>query len=102
MSLMNLTMKHGRDLGGAKATLDQAVREIQARLGPLIRRVDWDADRARARVEGVGFWVEVRVDTAEVHASGDVPVLGGLLAGGGVQQLVRRAFERGLPGRTAR
>ena len=102
MSLMNLTMKHGRDLVGARTTLEQAVREVQGRCGPLVRRVDWDADRSRARVEGVGFWVEIRVDAAEVHASGDIPALGGLLGGpvgGGLKQILQRTFGPGLPGR---
>jgi hypothetical protein len=103
MSLINLTMKHGRTLDEARASLEQAVRGVQDRFGPLIRRADWDGDRTRVRLEGAGFWVEMRVDAQEVHASGDIPILAGFLGGplgSGIQQIVRTTFEKGLPGRT--
>jgi hypothetical protein len=53
-------------------------------------------------VEGTGFWVEMKVDAQEVHASGDIPIFGGLLGGSvgsGIKQIVKKSFERGLPGR---
>ena len=102
MSLFHLTMKHGRTQDEARAALGQAVRAVQDRFGPLVRRVDWDADRSRVRVEGTGFWVEMKVDAQEVHASGDIPILGGLLGGSvgsGIKQIVKQAFEKGRPGR---
>jgi hypothetical protein len=103
MSLINLTMKHGRTLDEARAALGQSVLAVQDRFGSLIRRVDWESDRSRVRVEGTGFWVEMKVDAQEVHASGDIPILGGLLGGSlgsGIEQIVKKTFEKGLPGRT--
>ena len=102
MSLINMTLKHGRGLDQARGAMDQAVRDLQTRFGPLVRRVDWDADRTKARVEGVGFWVEMRIDAQDVHVAGDVPILGGLLGGplgGGIKQILRKSFPA-LPGRT--
>ena len=104
MPLINMTMKHGRNLGEARAAMEQAVRDLQSRFGLLFRRADWDADRNRVRVEGTGFWIEMRVDPEEVHVSGDVPILGGLLGsplGTGIQQILRKTFDKQLPGRPA-
>ena len=102
MSLISLKMKHGRTLEEARVGLEQAVRDVQARFGPLVRRVEWGGDRSRVRLEGAGFWVEMRVDAQEVVATGDIPALGGILGGPlgtGIKQIVRRTFEKGLPGR---
>ena len=55
---------------------------------------------AEVRLDGVGFWVEMRVDAEAVHVSGDLPVLGGLLGGPmatGLKQIVQRTFQKELP-----
>ena len=103
MSLINMTLKHGRTQDEARAALEQATRDMQSRFGPLIRRADWAPDRNQVRVEGLGFWVEMRVDAHEAHVAGDVPVLGHLLGGplgGGIKQLFRKTFDKALPNRT--
>lgn len=103
MSLIDLTMKHGRTLDEARASLEQSVQGVQSRFGPLIRRANWDPDRSRVRLEGAGFWVEMSVDGQEVHASGDIPALAGFLGGplgAGIKQIVRSTFAKGLPGGT--
>ena len=103
MSLIQMTMKHGRTQDEARTAMEQAVRDLQARFGSMVRRVDWDADRNRVRVEGVGFWAEMKVDAHEVHMSGDAPILGRLLGGPlgtGIKQIMKKSFEKALPGRT--
>ena len=103
MSVINMTMKHGRTLVEARSALEQAVRDLQTRFGPLVRRVDWGEDRNRVRVEGTGFWVEMTVDATEVHGTGDIPLLGGLLGsplGTGIKQIIMGTFKKQLPGRT--
>ena len=34
----------------------------------------------RVKLEGVGFWIELWVDTLAVHVTGDAPMLSRLLA----------------------
>jgi hypothetical protein len=63
-------------------------------------RVEWTADRNRVKLEGVGVWVEMWVDAQNVHATGDIPVLGELLGGplaSGLKKIVQQAFQRELP-----
>lgn len=103
MSLINMTIKHGRSLDEARAAMEQAVHDLQTRFGRMIRRADWGPDRNRVRVEGLGFWLEMKVDPQEAHVSGDVPLLGGLLGsplGTGIKQIMKRSFDKALPGRT--
>lgn len=101
MSLISMTMNHGRSQDEARAAMEQAVRDLQQQFKALVRRADWDADRNRVRVEGIGFWVEMKVDPQQVHVAGDVPVLGKLLGsplGAGIKQIMRRSFDKALPG----
>jgi hypothetical protein len=100
MSLINLSVKHGRTLDEARTRLEAAVTEVHRSFGPMIRRVEWAADRASVRIEGAGFWVEMRVDAQDVHATGDIPLLGGLLGGplaSGLKQIVQQTFQKQLP-----
>ena len=99
MSLINLSVKHGRTLDEARSRLEVAVAEVSRSFGPTIQRVEWAADRHRVRIDGTGFWVELWVDVQEVHARGDIPFLGGLLGGplaSGLKQIVQQAFQKKL------
>ena len=82
MPLNNLSVKHGLTQDEARTHLDKAVSDTRSLFGAMIRQVEWAADRNRVRLDGAGFWVEMWVDGHEVHASGDIPILGGLLGGG--------------------
>ncbi len=100
MPLINLSVKHGRTLDEARTRLEAAVTEVSRSFGPMVRRVEWAADRAGVRIDGSGFWVEMRVDAQDVHATGDIPVLGGLLGGplaSGLKQIVQQTFQKKLP-----
>ena len=102
MGLIQMTMKHGQTQDAARVAMEQAVGDLQTRFGRLVRRADWDADRNRVRVEGVGFWVEMKLDPQEIHMSGDAPILGGLLGGplgGGIKQILQKSLTKALPGR---
>ena len=79
MPLINLTLQHGRTLEEARRHLETAVHQISGQFGTLVRQVEWAADRSRVKLEGAGFWVEMRVDAHAVHATGDIAILGGLL-----------------------
>jgi hypothetical protein len=99
MPLINLTVRHGRTLEEASRRLETAVNEVSGRFGALVRRVDWAADRNRVKVEGVGLWVEMWVDAEAVHATGDIPILGGLLGSqfaSGLNQIVQQTFQKRL------
>jgi hypothetical protein len=57
----------------------------------------WAPDRDRVRLDGTGFWVEMWVDARDVHATGDIPMLAGLLGGrlgAGLTQIVQQTFQR--------
>jgi hypothetical protein len=100
MPLINLTLEHGRTLGEARRHLETAVHQISGRFGSLVRRVQWEADRSRVKLEGVGFWIELSVDAQVVHATGDVPILGGLLGSSlssGLKQILQVTFRKKLP-----
>jgi hypothetical protein len=98
--LLNLTVQHGRTLEEAGRGLEVAVHRVSGQFGALVRRVEWAADRRRVKLEGIGFWVEMWVDAQAVHATGDIPILGGLLGGSltsGLKQIVEQTFQKKLP-----
>src|SRR5262245_47607005 len=100
MPLISLTVQHGRTEEEARRRLETAVREISGKLGAMLRRVEWTADRNRARLEGVGFCIEVWVEGLSVRVTGDAPVLGRLLGsplGSRLRQVVERTFQKKLP-----
>ena len=100
MGLINLSMKHGVTLDQARSHLEEAVGQVGSLFGPMVRRTEWSADRSQVRLDGAGFWVEMRVDDREVHATGDLPALGRLLAGplsSGLTAALRKSFPKSLP-----
>jgi len=100
MPLIKLSLKHGRTLEEARSQLETAVHEVHSRCGALVQQVKWSADHSQVRLDGVGFWVEMWVDAQEVHVSGDLPLLGGLLGGPvatGLKQIVQQTFQKKLP-----
>ena len=101
MPLINLTLEHGRTLEEARRHLETAVNQISNQFGSVVWRVDWEADRSRVKLEGVGFWLEMSVDAQVVHATGDVPILGGILGSSlasGLKQILQLTFQKKLPG----
>jgi hypothetical protein len=101
MPLMTLSVQHGQTVDEARRRLETAVHEITSRFGPLVRRVEWSTDRSQVRLEGIGFWIEMRVDVQAVHVSADLPVLGRLLGGSlttRLKEILQRTFQQKLPG----
>jgi hypothetical protein len=99
MSLINLSVKHGRTLEEARSQLETAVNKVQSQFRALVRRVTWSADRSQVRLDGVGFWVEMWIDAQAVHVSGDMPLLGALLGSPvatGLKQIVQQTFQKKL------
>jgi Putative polyhydroxyalkanoic acid system protein (PHA_gran_rgn) len=98
--MISLTVQHGRSLEEARRRLETAVHELSNQFATMVRRVEWSADHNRVRLEGPGAWVEIWVDALEVHARGDVSILGGMLTGplaSGLKQIVQRTFQKQLP-----
>ena len=92
-------MKHGQSLEEARGRLGMAVDEVRKRFGTVVRKTEWDAGRDRARIEGTGFWIDISVDAQEVHATGDILGLGGLLSGplaSGLKRIVQQTFSKQL------
>jgi hypothetical protein len=99
MSVINLSLKHGQTLEEARGRLDVAVGEVRKLLGNMVQRVAWNAERDRVRIEGTGFWVEMSVDAQDLHATGDIPALAGLLGGpltAGLKRVVQQTFQKQL------
>jgi hypothetical protein len=99
MSLVNLSVKHGRTLEEARSQLEKVVHEVVARFGAMVQRLEWSDDRSRVKMFGTGFEVEIWVDAQEVHLIGDLPFLGKLLAGpflSGVKRIVQDRFQKRL------
>jgi hypothetical protein len=79
---------------------ETAVHEVSTKLGALLRRVEWSADRHRARLDGVGCWIELRIDAEAVHVTCDAPMLGRLLGvpvGSPLKHMIEGTFQKKLP-----
>ena len=99
MRLLDLTVAHGRTQEEARRRLETAVQDVTGRFGAMLRRVECAPDRNRVRLEGVGAWIEMWVDARDVHATGDLAILGELLGGplpAQLRQVVERALQRAL------
>jgi hypothetical protein len=100
MALINVSLKHGVTVDEARGHLAKAVDDSRALFGAMVRSTEWSADRSRVRLDGSGFWVEMWVDPTEVHATGDIPALGGLLLGGplatGLKAVLQKSFPKQL------
>jgi hypothetical protein len=100
MPLINLSVKHGETVEEARTHLKTAVGKVHGQFRTLVRQVAWSADHSRVRLDGVGFWVEMWVDAQEVHASGDIPLLGRLLGTSvatSLKQILQQTFQKKLP-----
>ena len=101
MSLISLSIEHGQSCDQARARLEQAVAETTQRFGPLVRRVEWSADRNRVKIFGPGVQLELWVDAASVHVTGDIPILAQLAGGkllAGLKGILQRTFAGQLSG----
>src|SRR5262245_30322214 len=102
MPLMTLSVQHGHTLDEARRRLETAVADLTSRLGGmLVKWVVWSPDHSQVRLEGVGVWIELRLDEQAVHASVDLPGLGRLLGSSVVRRLkeiLRQTFQQQLPG----
>ncbi len=95
MPLINLSVDHGQTLDVAKAQLAKAVGDTTSAFGALVQRVDWSDGRDTVTLSGRGFEVRMWVDAHKVHATGDLPLLGRLLAKP-FEAIVRKAFPKQL------
>ena len=101
MSLIQLTIKHGRTQAEARQALEQSVKDVYARFGGMIDKVDWSEDRNAVFMSGSGCTADIRVDPVEVHVRGDVPFLAGLLGApviAALKQIVQQNFQKQLAG----
>jgi putative polyhydroxyalkanoate system protein len=97
MPLISVSLAHGQSLEEARRRLETVSTEIADRFG--IRHVEWSADRSRVKLVGAGARVDMWVDVREVHVTGDIPALAGLLSGpmtSGIRQILDQAFRKRL------
>ncbi len=101
-SELNLTVKHHVTQEQARTRLEQAIRDVQARFGGMIQKVDWSPDRNSVSLVGTGFTGRLWVDAENVHALVDVPILGQLFASpivAGLKGMLEQRFPKQLPGK---
>lgn len=99
MPLISVTVAHHQTLDEARRRLQMAVHQVSDRLGG-IGHVEWSADGNRVKLQAVGGWVEMWLDDRDVHATADIPMLGGLLSGPlatSLKQIVQQTFRKELP-----
>jgi hypothetical protein len=99
MPLFNLSVQHGQSLEEARRRLETAVHKVMSQFGALVHEVVWSADHCRVRLDGRGFWAELWVDAQEVHASGDIPLLGALFGSpitAGLKRILQQTFQKQL------
>jgi hypothetical protein len=99
MSVINVSLEHGQTFEQARSRMRTAVGDAQKLFGALVRTVSWNANGDQARIDGTGFWIEMKVDAKHLHATGDIPVLAGLLGGPmakRLEQVVERSFQKKL------
>ncbi len=99
MSLINLSFQHGQSLDDARIHLEKAVEDVRAKLGPMVRRVEWAADRNSVLLSGTGFQADMRVDARDIQLAMDVPVLGSLLGkpiAAGLKDVLQKTFKKQL------
>jgi putative polyhydroxyalkanoic acid system protein len=99
MPLLSFTIAHGQTQEEARRRLEMAVRRVSERFGD-ISRVEWAGDRNRVKLQTVGAWLELWVDAHDVHATGDIMGMGGLLSGppvSGLKHILQQTFQKRLP-----
>jgi Putative polyhydroxyalkanoic acid system protein (PHA_gran_rgn) len=99
MPVINVSVQHGQSLDEARNRMETAVSKVMSQFKALVRQVTWSTDRNRVRLDGQGFWVELWVDAIEVHATGDIPLLGALLGSPvatGLKQILQQTFRKQL------
>jgi hypothetical protein len=99
MPLINMSVQHGQSFEEARSRLETAVHKVLSQFGALVRHVAWSADHSWVRLDGIGFWMELWVDAQEVHATGDIPILGALLGrpmAGELKQILQQTFRKSL------
>lgn len=97
MPLISLSIAHGHTVEEARRRLETVVHEVSARFP--VRNVEWSADRSRVKLDGAGARVDMWVDAQEIHVTGDIPALAGLLGGpltSGLRQIVEQVFRKRL------
>jgi hypothetical protein len=99
MPLINLAVQHGQSLEEARSRLETAVHKVLSQCGALVRQVAWSDDHSWVRLDGIRFWAQLWVDAQDVHATGDVPLLGALFGrpvAAGLKQILQQTFRKQL------
>jgi hypothetical protein len=98
MALISFSLTHGQTVEEARRRLETVVGEVSGRF--RVRRVEWSSDRDRVTLDVAGARIDMWVDVQQVHVTGDIPALAGLLTGpltSGLRQILGAAFRKQLP-----
>ncbi len=93
MALIQVKVKHGKPESEARARLGVAVGELQSRFGPMVRTCEWSPDRSSVLLTGPGVRLDLKVDSEDVHVSGELPILASLLGSEKLKQIVASTFK---------
>jgi hypothetical protein len=98
MSMINLSLKHGRTLEEARLRMAKVVADVNTRFALLVNSVIWSEDRNEVVITGPGFEVRMRVDEQFISLWADVALLGRLLSGP-LAEVLKGLVERHFPPR---
>lgn len=99
MSVIRVSIQHGRTLEDARGRLQGAVGQVQGQFAALVQRVEWAPDRNGVKIVGKGFDIDMRLDARDLHVSGNLTFLGGLLSGpfaAGLKKILTHHFPKRL------
>lgn len=100
MPLVEINVPHRQTIDEARRRLETAVHQVSTQFQAMIHRVEWAGDRNRVKLEGPGAWVEIWIDAREVHAKGDIAIVGALLGApltAGLRRILQDTFPKALP-----
>ena len=99
MPALNLSVEHGTTLEDAKKHLRTVVSQVQSRFSSFVEQVVWSADATAVKLTGPKVSVDMRVDARQVHVTGDVSGIGGMIGsmlGPGLKGMIQNAFQKRL------
>lgn len=73
MAAVNMSIKHHQTWDEARSNFVRGITAAEVHYGRYIKKVEWSEDRTSAKLSGIGYHVDIRLDEESVHAVGHVP-----------------------------
>ena len=93
MADISVRRTHGLSLPEAQARIDQVVEDIQKEFSSLVKTIDWNDEKTKAKVAGKGFSGDFKVDENEVGIDIDLSMFAKPLKGR-VQEKIEERIQQ--------